>query len=177
VVTFFLIVGRHFAALAIPQRCGLSTLASFTEFPVLSMLFLSNLILSESDNREPTALSRLYQEVSGPAGMERLDPVAVDSIRPPFSPASHSRHLSRLDATLAVVLASVDSKRLNGCLTSLDATLTKNIGGRGVMVDQESDKDSYRNRSSMGQLGCGGKTIFQNSGAGERNSTGISEPS
>jgi len=40
------------------------------------------------------------------------------------------------------VPASVDSKPLTETLSPLDATLMENMGGGGVMVNQESDKDS-----------------------------------
>ncbi len=42
--------------------------------------------------------------------------------------------LTLLESTLAGVLVSVDSKGLTDILTPLDATLTKNPGGRGGLL-------------------------------------------
>src|SRR5260370_42617341 len=100
------------------------------------------------------------------------------------------------------MLASVDSKRLTETLSPLDATLMKNWGeGWLLLLTRNPTKDScpeeHRDEGSLfnshqvnlarpslatrnlsdRQLTMGGKTIFQNSGAGDRNSTGRSEPS
>ena len=48
--------------------------------------------------------------------------------------------LTHLESTLIEMRASVDSKPLTYTLSPLDATLTKNIGGGSVMVNQTPDE-------------------------------------
>ncbi len=75
-------------------------------------------------------------------------------------------------------------------LNPVVSILYKNRGGRGCRffrlsafahsLEQACSKQSSKQNSwarSEGQLTLGGKTIFQNSGAGARNSTGTSDPS
>ena len=75
--------------------------------------------------------------------------------------------------------ASIDSKPLTQTLSPLDATLMKKGGwGRRPAMGAESMTNAAPDNShSDCQLPFGGKTIFQNNGAGERNSTGMSDPS
>jgi hypothetical protein len=75
-------------------------------------------------------------------------------------------------------------------LNPVVSILYKNSGGRGCRffrlsilahsLEQACSKQSSKQNSwtrSDSQLTLGGKTIFQNSGAGDRNSTGTSDPS
>jgi hypothetical protein len=43
-----------------------------------------------------------------------------------------------LESTLVNLLVSAENKGLTDKLSFLESTLTKNIGGRGVIVDQKS---------------------------------------
>jgi hypothetical protein len=58
---------------------------------------------------------------------------------------SHPRQImpapTHLNATLTSHSTSVDSKQLTTNLNPLESTLTKNVGGRGVMVNQISGKE------------------------------------
>ncbi len=96
---------------------------------------------------------------SGPAGKEgaprsmlaRLPRASMGQVVLLTSPESfHPTQLlsrqqptpvTRLAATLTNSLASVANKRLTPGLNPLDATLTKNRGGGGVMVNQTSDEE------------------------------------
>jgi hypothetical protein len=52
-----------------------------------------------------------------------------DGVTGPCNLSTHAIFLSPLGATLTKMPLSVDSKGFTGCLTPLDATLTKNWGG------------------------------------------------
>src|SRR6266850_77771 len=56
----------------------------------------------------------------------------------PLSPALPQKvSITSLESTLTRMPASVDSKGLRRILTSLESTLTKNLGGGGVMVNRQ----------------------------------------
>jgi hypothetical protein len=57
-----------------------------------------------------------------------------DGVAGPSNLTSRPIPLSPLSATLTKIPISVDSKRLTGKLSSLDATLTKNTGGGGYIT-------------------------------------------
>src|SRR5258707_11953828 len=79
--------------------------------------------------------------VSSPFSHAYLYPIPLLSQAVPASSLPSPEVMSRkpfgillnlLESTLAGVLASVGSKRLNGLLTRLEATLTERPGGRGL---------------------------------------------
>ncbi len=59
----------------------------------------------------------------------------------------NSPALTHLDATLPNHPTSVDSKQLTTTLNPPESTLTKNMGGGGVMVNHASDEDACPERA------------------------------
>jgi len=89
-----------------------------------------------SRNRSPPLLRALCAVESSDIRMVQAKVIRTNTYRN----ALRIRLQLPLESTLTVPLASVENKELTEMLIPLDATLTKNIGGGPVMVNQESDK-------------------------------------